>query len=202
MNKRILSLVAVMALMMTMFAFATPAFARSAPTSNYYAYSFCSNGKALNVRSGPGKEYDVIGKIPYGEQLMVSENLGNGWAEIYWGSVPGFVMTSLITDQQPGPYVAPTVPAATSDNPTADVNYNALFQIAKQVEPYTVTLVATANSKNLANIRWAPDKKSTLLDSVVSGTEGTIIAQLGKNWYQVQLPSGAVGFVNTAYVQK
>jgi uncharacterized protein YgiM (DUF1202 family) len=200
MNKRILSLVAVMALLMTMFAFSAPAFARSAPTSNYYAYSCCGNGKPLNVRSGPGKEYDVIGKIPYGEEMLVYQNLDNGWAELYWGSVPGYVMTSLISSNKPGPYVPPVTPTETTDNPTADVNYNSLFQIAKQVTPYIVTLTATASSRNLANVRWAPDKKSTLLESVISGTQATVIAELGRNWYQVQLPSGSVGFVNKAYV--
>ena len=196
MRKRILSLVAVVALLMTLFSFTSIASA----DMNYYAYSCCSNGKPLNVRSGPSKDYEVIGSIKYGEQTLVYKDLGNGWSELYWGSVPGYVMTSLLSRSNPGKYVPPT----DKDKTTTDgTDYNTLFQSAKLVTPYTVTLNATANSKGVANVRWAPSKSATLLMKYPSGTEVTVIAEVGKNWYQVSDPvSGAVGFVNTAYVTK
>ncbi|MBQ8161221.1 MAG: hypothetical protein IJ083_10770 [Clostridia bacterium] len=52
-----------------------------------------------------------------------------------------------------------------------------------------MTLVATANSKNVANIRWAPDRKFTLLESVPDGTEATVITQLGRTGTRHSCPA-------------
>ena len=46
MNKRILSLLAVVAVLMAMFAFTTTA------SAYYRVYSACPNGKPLNIREG------------------------------------------------------------------------------------------------------------------------------------------------------
>ena len=195
MTKRFVAVVVVMALIMTMFILPNTAGAI------YEAYSCCGNGKALNVREGPGKEYRVIGKIPYGEMTAVDHDLGNGWSEVYVGSQNiGYAMTSLMSKSQPGPYVPPTPkPGGT----TATDDYNALFNQARLVKPYTVTLNPTANSKGAANVRWAPNKKATLLARYNAGSEVTVIAELGTKWFQVQDPvTGAVGFVNIAYVTK
>ena len=200
MSKKVLSLVTVLALVLTMVSCATTAFARSAPQSNFTAYSKCSNGKPLNVRSGPSKDYSVIGTIPYGESFTVYEIRDDGWSEIYWGSQAGFVMNGLWSRDYPGKYVPANIDEIVN-NPTADVDYNSIYASAKLVTPYTVTLQATANSNNVANVRWAPSKKSTLLRRFAPGTEVTVIAELGSNWYQVSEPmSGVVGFVNSAYV--
>ena len=102
MSKRLLALVAIMVMIMTMFAFATTASAWE------WRYSHCANGKALNIRSGPGKEYPVIARVAYGEQIGVDHDLGNGWSEVYVGSQDiGYAMTSLMSKTQPGPYVPP-----------------------------------------------------------------------------------------------
>ncbi len=70
------------------------------------------------------------------------------------------------------------------------------------MDPYIITLRATARSNGVANVRWAPSKKSKLLAAYPSGTQMRVIAEL-KNWYQVEdLVTGAVGYVNTAYVVK
>ena len=72
MSKRILALAAVLALALTVFIFPTTSLAWE------WRYSCCSNGRPLNVRSGPGKDYPVISKVPYGQQIGVDHDLGNG----------------------------------------------------------------------------------------------------------------------------
>ncbi len=188
MTKRIVSLVIVVALAMTLLA--------STAMAWEYRYSACSNGKPLNVRSGPSKSYPVIGSIPYGEQVGVDHDLGNGWSELIWGSVPGYAMTSLMTKSKPGPYTPGQ--GGSSDGGSL----NNLFKKAKEVTPYTITLKGVRASGS-ANVRWAPSKQSTLQRAYAPGKEMTVIAELGTDWYQVQDPSsGAVGFVNKAYVNK
>ena len=194
MSKRIISLAAVVVLLMTMFAFTTSA------SAIYIVYSHCENGKALNVRSGPGKNYDKVGSFPYGTEIPIDHDLGNGWLEVVWGSVPGYVMKSLTSRTYPGPYVPPEKETTPEKDPVD--TYNSLFSKARLVAPYTVTLKATQNSKGVANVRWAPSKKATLLKAYPSGTQVQVIAELD-NWYQISDPSsGAVGFVNTGYVSK
>jgi len=195
MNKRILSLVAVVVMLMTMFAFTTSA------SAVYIVYSHCENGKPLNVRSGPGKNYEKVGSYAYGEEIPIDHDLGNGWLEVVWGSVPGYVMKSLTSRTYPGPYV-PNNNTNKETNTETGTDYNSLYAGAKLVTPYTVTLKATQNSKGVANVRWAPSKEATLLKAFPAGTQVQVIAELNK-WYQVSDPaSGAVGFVNTAYVTK
>ena len=196
MSKRILSLVMILTLIMTLAA-AVPTTA----SAIYTAYSACNNGKALNVRSGPGKEYPVIGSIPYGEQTAVDHDLGNGWSELVWGSVPGYAMTGLMSRMKPAPYVAPT--NKQDDNKTAatgNTPLNNLFLQARMVTPYNIVLKG-ARASGSANVRWAPSKASTLLKAYPAGTEMKVIAELGAEWFQVEDPlTGAVGFVNNAYV--
>ena len=194
MSKRLLAWVTLLALVTGMFAFTTSAMAWE------WRYSHCSNGKPLNIRSGPGKEYSVISRVAYGEQIGVDHDLGNGWSEVYVGSQgTGYCMTSLMSRTQPGPYVPDKKPSG--DTPTSTID--ALYKQAKLVAPYDVTLNPTRNSGGVVNVRWAPSKSAPLLAKYNAGATVTVIAQLGNNWFQVQDPnSGAVGFVNVAYVTK
>ncbi|NLL79444.1 MAG: SH3 domain-containing protein [Clostridiales bacterium] len=46
---------------------------------------------SLNVRSGPGKDYDVIGKAKAGEQFAVDGETSNGWYRIDYNGKEGYV---------------------------------------------------------------------------------------------------------------
>jgi uncharacterized protein YgiM (DUF1202 family) len=189
MNKRILSLIVVVALLAMMLAAYT-----TTASAAYIVYSKCPNGKALNLRAGPGKDYAVIGKIPYGSEILVVGETSPEWLEC---TDAGWVQANLTSPYKPGPYVPPA--------PKPDKNQSSIESVlatAKTVDPYIITLKGTKTSKGVANVRWAPSKKSKLLAAYPEGTEVKVIAEL-KNWYQVEdLETGAVGYVNTAYVDK
>ena len=190
MSKRIISLMAVVVLLAAMFAFTTTA------SAYYCVYSHCPNGKPLNVREGPGKEYPVIGKVPYGDPIYIIGETSPGWYQL---NDMGYVQASLTSNSYPGPYVPPA-PTPTPDPNKSKDNLDSIYASAKSVDPYLVTLKATPKSKGLANVRWAPTKTSKLLKAYPEGTQVRVIAELNK-WYQVEDPlTGAVGFVNTAYV--
>ena len=191
MNKRILSLIAVVVLLATMcVAFVTTA------SADYVVYSKCPNGKPLNERSGPGKEYSIVGNFPYGSEIWVIGETSPGWLQLNDGNT--FVQASLTSTTKPGPYVPPA-PKPTKD---PSQSLDSIYATARTVDPYIITLRATARSNGVANVRWAPSKKSKLLAAYPSGTQVRVIAEL-KNWYQVEdLVTGAVGYVNTAYVVK
>lgn len=194
MSKRFLSLITVVVMLATMFAFTA-----AASADGYYCvYSHCGNGKPLNVRSGPGKEYAVIDKIAYGDAIYVIGETSPGWLQL---NDSGYVQASLTSKTYPGPYVSPS-PTATPDPSSKKAELDKVYATAKSVEPYLITLKATQRSKGVANVRWAPSKTSKLLKAYPAGTQLKVIAELDK-WYQVEDPlTNLVGFVNTAYVEK
>ena len=194
MNKRIISLIAVVVLLASVFAFTA-----ASATAYYPVYSCCPNGKPLNVREGPGKDYWIISKIPYGDPIYVIGETSDGWYELNDG---GFVQAALTSHTYPGPYVPPAPKPTTDPAKKKGDSLEKVYATARSVDPYMVTLKATQKSKGVANVRWAPSKASPLQYAYPSGTQVRVIAELGNNWYQVQEPvSEKVGFVNTAYVQ-
>lgn len=191
MKKRTISRIAVMLLVVAIVA------SMVSVASAYYAvYSHCGNGKPLNVRSGPGKDYAVIDKVPYGEAIYVIGETSPGWLQL---NDIGFVQASLTSRNYPGPYVPGPTPDPAQKKKTS---LESVIATAKTVDPYMVTLKATVRSNGKANIRWLPSKTSKLLKTCAPGTQVKVIAEL-KNWYQVEDPmTGEVGYVNTAYVVK
>ena len=194
MTKRIVALVAVLTLVMTMFILPTTAGAI------YTAYSCCANGKPLNVRSGPGKEYPVIGTVRYGEEVGVDHDLGNGWSELVWGSVPGYAMTSLMSRTYPGPY-NPNPQPAPAPSPSGGSALNNIFKKARFVSPYTVTLRGTRGSGSV-NVRWAPSTESALIQAYAYGSTMQVIAEMG-DWSQVVDPvTGITGFAMSKFLYR
>ena len=189
MRKRIL--ISVMALVL-LLAIAVTA------SADYVVFSHCGNGKPLNVRQGPGKEYPVVDKIPYGNQIWVIGETSPGWLQL---NDYGYVQASLTCVYDPGSYVPPA-PKPTTAPSQKKSDLEKVYATAKTVEPYLITLKATQRSKGVANVRWAPSKASKLLKAYPAGTQLRVIAELDK-WYQVEDPmTNQVGFVNTAYVVK
>ncbi|MBQ3279183.1 MAG: SH3 domain-containing protein [Clostridia bacterium] len=188
MNKRILSLVAVVVLLASMFAFVS-----GASAAGYYAvYSKCPNGDPLNVRSGPGKQYAVIDTVAYGKPIYVVGETYPGWLQL---NDIGYVQASLTSRSNPGKYDP-------SKNPSEKTSLNKIYETAKSVTPYMITLKATAKSKGKANVRWEPMKSALLQKAYSAGQKMLVVAELDK-WYQVQDPdTQLVGYVNVAYVEK
>lgn len=51
---------------------------------------------ALNVREGPGTNYNIIGTVYNGEKLTVFRQYDN-WADCYWGNHGGFICLDYVT---------------------------------------------------------------------------------------------------------
>jgi len=194
MTKRIVALVAVLTLVLTLFILPETALAY------YEVYSCCSNGKPLNVRSGPGKEYPVVGSFAYGEKFAIDHDLGNGWSEVIWGSVPGYVMTSLTSRKDPGPY-RPTPKPKPEPTPAGGDSLNKVFRKAKIVAPYNVTLRGTRGTGSV-NVRWAPSTDSALIQTYAYGSTMQVIAEMG-DWSQVVDPvTGLTGFAMSKFLYR
>ena len=104
--KKFLAIVLLLALMVECI----PAALADTPFGTSIMYVKTANGKPVNVRSGPGKEYPVIGSVPYGGTVGWDWSYaGNdGWTKIVWGGAgDGFIMSRFLTETEPGPAPKP-----------------------------------------------------------------------------------------------
>ncbi len=51
---------------------------------------------ALNVREGPGTNYNILGSVSKGTSLEVYRVSGN-WADVYWGNHGGYICLDYVT---------------------------------------------------------------------------------------------------------
>lgn len=62
-----------------------------------------TNGISLNMRSGPGTNYDMIDSIPFGATLTITDAV-NGWYKTSYNGTEGYVSSDYITlDAAPEP---------------------------------------------------------------------------------------------------
>lgn len=65
--------------------------------------NYIVNSKTLNIRSGPGKEYEVINTLSYNNKVRLIQKHENGWWFIEFNELKGFVFSSyLIIDSYSG----------------------------------------------------------------------------------------------------
>ncbi len=151
------------------------------------------NTGALNIRSGPGRQYTSVGVLAGGEQgqiigrsadwswWLMETSIGAGWASNYYVIERGDL--SSVPYVQPGGTAAPapgqtggTAPEPALGNPTAVVTTGAL------------------------NIRSGPNSAFESIGTVYSGDTMPVIGQsVDRGWWQVESPYGA-GWVSKLYV--
>ena len=69
-------------------------------------------GDVLNIRSGPGTNYDILGQAYYGDSLVVLGKEGT-WHLIYYWGVTGYVSCDYTSCTKPE--AQPTVPTSTGN---------------------------------------------------------------------------------------
>jgi uncharacterized protein YgiM (DUF1202 family) len=71
-----------------------------APSGEYQVYVTSSNGKGVNLRSGPAKTYSSIGFYSVGTSAMMITK-GKTWSYIRVGNRYGYMMTQFLTETAP-----------------------------------------------------------------------------------------------------
>lgn len=62
---------------------------------------YVSSSGGLNIRSGPSIQYDIIGNLPYGEQISVSGKVQNNWFEIPFQETYGYISAKYLSVEPP-----------------------------------------------------------------------------------------------------
>ena len=79
---------------------------------NFDGTYYVTSSGGLNVRSGPSIQYDIIGNLPYGEEISVTGKVQNDWFEIPFQGTNGFISTKYLSAEPPS-----TLPVETEEIP-------------------------------------------------------------------------------------
>ena len=167
-----------------------------------------ANGGKLNVRAEADKNSQVLGQIPYGQEMLVKGyNKNKTWAYVETekpagckaegATLVGWVMVSMTSTKKPGP-----APSPDPDGPTFSSINSAAKAIKYLDEPYDAIII-TKNPANYVHLRWFPTTEANYIDKYLCNTPVTVIAE-SKTWVQVIVPSEEgpqyVGFILRANV--
>ena len=184
---------------MVALALALVLLAASAMAETYYVKT--NNGGSVSIRYQPDSSLAKMAYLGYGTAVNVLYFQGS-WACITYDgqTLDAWIPSKYLVSEKPAPY---TPSSGGSGSGSSGGGLNALFNMGKQVTPYTVKVRPTRNS-GVVNVRWAPSKQCTLLRAYPADTELTVIAELGTDWFQVMDPNDntIVGFLNKAYIVK
>ena len=203
MKKRMVSLLLVFVMALGLMIPAALAEDETAAEEGYY-YVYTENGKGLNVRETPGGK--VVGNLKYGTRIHVDAFVDSNWALIVYnydngygkGDYAAFVNRRFLQKTKPAAKSSgKTYKVGNANDTLADLNKE--FASAKVVTPYKVTVRPTRTS-GWANQRWAPSQSAELMATYKANDQLLCIREL-TNWLQVEdQDTGAVGFINKAFI--
>ena len=133
----------------------------------------------VNIRSGPGTDYPVMGRVPTGPlPTFAGRNADGSWlllAEGGWvsaGLMRGAVIASLPVAQAPPPPEAPSAPAAPEPTPAPEPEPTptpAVPPLVGHAIPGGPHVDAASVLKRLAGIEWAASTWGTAADFNAAG---------------------------------
>lgn len=138
----------------------------------------------LNVRSGPGTSFAVIGGLRPGARVTVVST-AKGWTTILYGGKPAYVAASYLRGSSPGEPTTPTVPT----KPTTPGK--------PSTPPVKGGLVTTAN----VNGRSGPSLDDVVVTVVRRGTAVVATGTVTNRFAKV-IVAGRTLWVHTTYLRK
>jgi hypothetical protein len=185
-----------------------PAATATTPPEPTVAPSITAGSQGVNVRGGPGTNYNILGYLNPGDQAVVTGQYG-GWWQIVYNDAPGWVSGEIVTasgvenvpEVQPPPAptrppatatsaapVAPTAPppAPATATPPPAAGTRGLIADGYQVEgapgPYSVGSDIWFNM-------WISNNSGAPVDFVALGTWIQENGQYQKSWSYSQIPA-------------
>lgn len=127
--------------------------AGSTGAGGYTAYVYAANGGNVNLRSGAGKNFGVLGSYTVGTQLTVL-SYGATWSYVRVGTRTGYMMTEFLTTS------APSNSGTTTTPPPATGSY--------------VAYVTSTNGLGV-NMRTGAGKSYRVITTLPVGTQVTVL---------------------------
>ena len=190
MTKKLISILAAVALLLTMaVSFASAEEIRPDLTTMYV---YTENGKTLNVRSSPNTGDNIIGSLEYGAEVTVMEFMGD-WARIAYLGGSAWVQSRFLQWYVPGPKPTP------QPDPGPDPETTQMYEeLRSEVGiPQTVMQAWASRASGWVNMRIYPSKESGRVQTCSDGAQLIAFAET-INWYHVTDPTTG----NSGYIRK
>ncbi|GEM_PF-719944 len=133
---------------------------------------------SLNVRNGPGTNYDKIGSLGPGATVTVIEKEGN-WYKIEYNGGVGYVSADYIEITGGDPAVVPETP---SETPSSSSSFD---------------VIITASS---LNVRTGPGTNYDKIGSLSQGASAKVLEEKD-GWYRIEY-EGKEGWISAEYCTK
>ena len=150
------------------------------------------NATSLNVRSGPGTNYQAIGSLKQNAKVTVHE-ISNGWAYISAGSLKGYVSAKYLQQEEvPKEPETPVTPPKEPEPPVTPPKEPEPPAVQDPVERYV-------NVDSL-NVRSGPGVNYGVVGALTYNTKVTVHETKG-DWSSITA-GNLKGYVNNKYLQK
>ncbi len=161
-------------------------------------YVYTRNGKTLNVRSTPSMGNNVIGKLKYGEKVMVEFINSTGWAVILYKHKEAYVQARFLQDDKPGP--KPTEDPKKKEQEAEQDKLNRELKSEMEItDPFYIAVRATRAS-GWVNFRVGPSKITSRIASLPDGKELIAVGETS-NWFRARDPeTQKIGYIHKNYV--
>ncbi|MBR6739780.1 MAG: SH3 domain-containing protein [Clostridia bacterium] len=180
MNRR--TVVALILALILLFSMATPSYADTVKGT--------ITGSYVNVRSGPGTTYEVIGGFARGAQVSIVETV-DGWCTILFGGEYGYVSADYVEINTPSTEESTTTPSdtqSTTEPPVSDDTTSSeppkedapIIVVPEGTDPNTGRIISP-----VVNMRSGPAVNYTVVTLVTLYEEIVILERLDE-WYKVR----------------
>lgn len=157
---------------------------------NMFVYT--ANGKSLNVRSSPQIGNNIIGHLPYGAEVYVSDFLGE-WCAINYNGTTAYVQGRFL--QWYAPKEKPQPDPAEKEKEAKEAQRASEIASEKDVdEPFMVQVIAT-RATGFINVRSGPSSLDVRIESCPDGTPLEVNGETD-HWYRIRdVKSGKEGYI-------
>ena len=135
------------------------------------SYALVSNTSRLNIRSGPGMEFPIIGSVSRGEWVEIHNNAGS-WIQgrVMPSGASGWFSASFLKTAETG-----------------------------SGSPGSIAVVNNPNPSSFLNLRQSPSYSAPVLAIFYNGATCTILGETG-GWYHVEI-SGMFGYFRSEFLK-
>ena len=142
------------------------------------------SGGNVNMRSGPGTDYDVVHHVPNGAKVTLNTFVGNdNWRSVTYNGRDGFISARYLSSTKPSS-------GGSGDSGSDDGNMFSGFKFANY---YATVVPATPGS--FVNMRWAPSQ-SMPVQAKYYADQVLYVLKQNKGWCQVyDTENNRIGFM-------
>lgn len=157
-----------------------------------------TGGSTVNVRSGPGTEYDRVTRVSEGKRITLLESCGE-WYHVSVDGTSGYIMSGLVSPD--GGVSLPSAPApapARSVEPAAAPEPEPASEYPTPGEPGQQPGNAVVYGGSVINVRSGPGTNYSRVTKVGAGKRLTMVSRVG-DWFEVSF-DGVTGYMLGDYL--